>query len=140
MVDKHSFDDRLTGIFQRVRVEPFDDTTIVPADYDSSVRDDLYHMEFCCRCGVCTAGCPAVEAYPNEYVGPAAMLATAYRYLDPLDQGNRVMEAVSNGLYRCIMCGKCDENCQQKDIHHVEMLKKLRAAAEKRGLKPSYAE
>jgi len=139
IVDKASFDDKLSGIFNRVRIEPFNEQTVVPASYDPAVRDPLYHMEFCCRCGVCNAGCPAMASFPDEYIGPAGMLAIAYRHLDPLDQGDRVMEAVNNGLYRCIMCGKCDELCQQQDIAHVEAWQMLRDAAVARGIKPSYA-
>jgi heterodisulfide reductase subunit C len=67
------------------------------------------------------------------------MIAIAYRFLDPLDQGDRVMEAVSNGMYRCIMCGKCDELCVQQDIDHLELWRTLRDAAAKRGIVPSYA-
>ncbi|MDR0514222.1 MAG: 4Fe-4S dicluster domain-containing protein, partial [Coriobacteriaceae bacterium] len=119
IVEKSSFDDKLSGYFKRIRVEPFTEETIVPKNYDPSVREPLYTIEFCCRCGVCDAACPVVATKPNEYVGPAGMLAIAYRFYDPLDQGDRVMEAVSEGLYHCIMCGMCDTVCQQQDIKHV---------------------
>jgi succinate dehydrogenase/fumarate reductase iron-sulfur protein len=139
IVDKESLNDVLSRIYDRVRIEPFTIDTLVPENYDPSVKEPLHHNEFCCRCGVCNSACPSMAAYPDEYAGPAAMLATAYRFLDPLDQGDRVMEAVSNGLYRCILCGNCDTYCEQKDIKHVEAWRMLRKAAEARGIVPSYA-
>lgn len=140
IVDKSTMDNKLSKIFDRVRVEPFNEETLVPKDYDDSTTKMLYTMEFCARCGACNASCPALAAYPDEYVGPTAMLAIAYRHLDQLDQGDRVMEAVSGGLYRCIQCGTCDQVCAQQDISHLGAWAILREAAEKRGLKPSYAE
>jgi len=138
-VDKSSLDARLSRHFDRVRIEPFTEETIVPQSYDISIKPDLYAMEFCCRCGVCDATCPAVAAHPNEYVGPAGMLAIAYRHLDPLDTGDRVMEAVNNGMYHCIMCGRCDQLCAQQDIEHIKAWQTLRDAAAQRGIVPSYA-
>lgn len=141
IVDKHAFDDRISGISERVRIEPFDSETIkAPPSYDEDAKWKTYAIDYCCRCGCCTAGCPAYELNHEEYVGPAAMLAIAYRHLDPLDQGDRVLEAVSGGMYRCIECGKCDEACSQSEIDHLGMWKMLRQAAEERGLKPSYAD
>ena len=100
----------------------------------------IYDMSNCTRCGICQAACPVYAANPDSYAGPAAMLATAYRDIDPYDQGDRVLEAVSSGLYRCIMCGKCDEVCPRVEIGHVAAWQSLRDKAEERGLKPSYAE
>lgn len=59
----------------------------------------------------CQAACPVYAANSDSYAGPAAMLATAYRDIDPYGQGDRVLEAISLGLYRCIVCGKCNEVC-----------------------------
>ena len=68
------------------------------------------------------------------------MLAVALRYYDTYDQADRVVEAVSKGLYHCTLCGICDQVCPRYEIKHVEAWKALRAEAEKLGLKPSYAE
>lgn len=142
IVDKGPLDTQLTGVYNRIRVEPFDAQTIAidMSNYDNDTMMLLYGLEYCCRCGVCDAACPVLAEMPEEYAGPATMLALAYRHLDPLDSGDRVMEAVSKGLYRCIQCGKCDEVCASSDIRHLDAWKILRAAAEERGLKPSYVE
>lgn len=101
--------------------------------------DILYNVSNCTRCGCCDAICPAKEVSPSEYVGPATMTAVAFRYYDGYDQADRVLEAVGKGLYHCILCGKCDEVCPRPEIKHVEMWKELRAQAEAKGIKPSYA-
>ena len=141
IVDKHDLDDKLTGIYNRVCIEPFNDETIKVdmEKFDHDTMMEAYGMEYCCRCGVCMAGCPVMAEHHDEFAGPAGLLAVAYRHLDPLDGGDRVMEAVSRGLYRCIQCGHCDEVCASSDIHHLQAWQTLRAAAEERGLVPSYA-
>ncbi|MDR1422847.1 MAG: 4Fe-4S dicluster domain-containing protein [Coriobacteriales bacterium] len=140
IVDKAELDARLSLAYDRVRIEDFSRQTVVPPDFDSATKELIYHAEFCCRCGVCDAACPTVATNPDSYVGPATMTAMAYRFMDHLDQGDRVMEAVSDGMYHCIMCGKCDEVCPQQDIGHLGMWKMLRDAAEKRGIVPGYAQ
>jgi len=137
-VDKSSLDNMLSTIFNRVRIEAFTKETVVPASFNPSHRPHLYATEFCTRCGACTPKCQGLEAFPSEFIGPAAMLAIAYRFFDPLDQADRVMEAVSNGLYRCNMCGNCDIYCAQQDIKHLEIWQILRDEAAKRGIVPSY--
>ena len=141
IVDKHDLDDQLSGFYNRVRIEPFNAETIKfdPATYTEEYKMEMYGMEYCCRCGVCNAACPALAAHPDGFIGPAGMLAIAYRHMDPLDKGDRVMEAVSNGLYYCIQCGKCDQVCHENDINHLAAWQRLRAAAEERGIVPSYA-
>ena len=119
-----------------VRVEaPFLD----PSSFDCNTMMEMYGIEYCCRCGVCNAACPVMAEHFDDFAGPAALLAEAYRYLDPLDSGDRVMEAVNRGLYRCIQCGTCDQVCASSDIEHLKAWQILRAAAEERGIKPSYA-
>lgn len=62
------------------------------------------------------------------------MVAIALRHYDPYDQGDRVAEAVQEGMWNCIMCGKCDEVCPAREIRHVDTWTELRAIATERGL------
>ena len=79
----------------KIRVEaPFLD----PSSFDRNTMMEMYGIEYCCRCGVCNAACPVMAEHFDDFAGPAALLAEAYRYLDPLDSGDRVMEAVNRGL------------------------------------------
>jgi succinate dehydrogenase/fumarate reductase iron-sulfur protein len=141
IVDKRSLHDRVSGISERIRVEPYNaDTLKAPPEWVSDTMWTTYAMDYCCRCGSCSAVCPTYQMNREEFIGPTAMIAVAYRHTDPLDQGDRVLEAVSDGLYHCIMCGKCTEVCQQSEIDHLGIWNMLRTEAEKRNIKPSYAE
>lgn len=137
IVDKEDFDNRLSQRYTRMRIEPMKSD----ADYntfDTSLCDKLYDLEWCTRCGVCMSACPILSMKPGEYAGPSFMLATAFRHYDPYDQADRVLEAVNDGLYHCIQCGMCSQVCP-RNIDHQSVWTDLRAAAEARGLKPSYA-
>lgn len=141
IVDKTNMENRLSSIYNRTRIEDITaETFSAPVEkFEPEHRDDLYAMEFCARCGACTAACPIASAKPDEYIGPMGMIAYAYRHYDPLDQGDRIVQAVSSGLFRCIECGMCDTVCAQHDIHHVEIFRSLKDVARKRNLVPSYA-
>ena len=94
-------------------------------------------LEYCARCGVCTAACPVVEQKGfKSYIGPTGMIAIANRFYDPYDQGDRVVQAVQNGLWECIECGMCDTVCKALEIDHLSVWKDLRTAASAEGLKP----
>ena len=141
IVDKSSLDSHLSGISQRVMTEPVTISTIVSPDFDNTAyteRDHefLLYAERCGRCGVCMSACSALKMSKDKYIGPALMLQLAYRDMDWYDKADRVVQAVSSGLYDCIMCGKCDEVCMQ-GIPHVDIWTMLREKAEARGLKPS---
>lgn len=138
IVDKSDYDNRLSQAYVRIRTEPLTEEDIQTFDMD--VPDKMYALEWCSRCGVCMSACPVVASNPGQFAGPSFMIASAYRFYDPYDQADRILEAVNDGLYRCIQCGKCDEVCPQYNIKHLATWKDLREAAESRGLKPSYAD
>lgn len=137
IVDKGDLDAKLSEEYRRVRIEPITEEEVGACDGATAAA--MYEMVACLRCGMCNVSCPVYTMSPDEYVGPAMMLAVAYRQMDPYDQSDRVLEAVSKGLYRCIQCGMCDETCQRYEIDHQAAWKRLRVAAEERGLVPSYA-
>ena len=138
IVDKHDLDDRLSKQYARIRTEPIKEDEM--DTYDGAAAKTVYEVVNCTRCGCCDAACPVYQMHPDQYVGPATMVAVAHRYYDSYDQADRVVEAVSKGLYQCTLCGLCDQVCPRPEIRHVDMWKELRAAAEERGLKPSYAD
>jgi len=129
IVDKTAAQDDLTRRYLRVRAQP-----LTAAERNAWPKEGttpkVLDLEWCARCLVCTSACPVHQQSPAEYIGPAAMLAVAYRNYDPYDQGSRPAEAVQGGLWNCIMCGRCDDVCPQKEIHRVSQIwPDLRAAA-----------
>jgi len=132
IVDKSQAHAALSAKYQRVKnpaVDLTSDATIA-STYNTSAITQLNAIEWCTRCMMCTAACPVYKADPSSYVGPADMLALAYRFYDDYDAGNRVAEAVQAGLWNCIMCGQCDYVCPQKEIHRVNQIwTDLRSAA-----------
>jgi succinate dehydrogenase/fumarate reductase iron-sulfur protein len=141
VVDKTSFDNCMTNISARVMLEPITKENLAPTDYVFDETEDLMRRygELCSRCGVCNAACPTLVVRPDEYAGPAQMFQIGFRYLDWYDEADRLAQAVSAGMYHCIMCGTCASVCPMM-IEHLTMWQLLRDDAEKRGLVPSYAE
>lgn len=135
IVDKSMVNDKIANTMSRQRAFPLT-LEEINEPVDPEIYKKMDPLEHCARCGVCTAGCPVVaEKGLKKYAGPAGMLAIGLRYYDPYDQGDRVVEAVQNGLWECTQCGTCDMLCKALEIDHQQIWKDLRAAAEERGLK-----
>lgn len=137
IVDKRAAQADLARTYARVRAFPLTEEEVAneTEGFTPEVADRLHMTEYCCRCQACVSGCPGKKLNPS-YAGPSKMVALAYRHLDPYDQGDRVVEAVQNGLWDCLMCGKCDQICENHEIKHLELIQILRDAAEERGLRP----
>lgn len=136
VVDKSRMYDRITRVEQRVRATQISyEEACAPVDYEN-VFMKLDPLEWCARCGSCQAACPVCNSTTEggSYAGPAAMLGIALRHLDPYDQGDRVTQAVQEGLWNCVMCGMCDQVCPCLEIDHVGTWQMLRDAATERGL------
>lgn len=136
VVDKSNMLNRIVRISQRERGEQItiDDVT-EPIPYD--IVERLESLECCSRCLACNASCPVRNEMPAEYIGPAGMVAIALRHFDTFDEEDRIAQAVQEGLWNCIMCGKCDEVCHTLEIEHVKTWQELRDEATKRGLTES---
>ncbi len=139
MVDKSDTWASLSRFETRVwpKEETDDDVLLaaIPED-DMETYHKVHDLEWCARCLCCNAICPAYNMEGTKFLGPAGFRVLAYRYYDPYDQGDRVMEAVQGGLFNCILCGQCDDVCPADEIDHVGFMQDLMDAAEARGLKP----
>lgn len=138
IVDRSKFQDRISAIYDRQRYQPL---TLEEIDtpYDPAIVEKAAGIEWCARCMLCISSCPVVNnpSGSDGYVGPAGLVALGLRFYDPNDQGNRVVEAVQNGLFDCIQCGKCDEVCPAAEIDHLGIYADLRAAAAEEGVVPT---
>lgn len=130
MVDKSTINGELSATMVRKRIAPLTIDDIQA--YNMEDAEELAAIQYCARCHLCTTVCP-VRASDPSYVGPARMLATALRHFDPYDQSDRLVEAVQNGLWSCIMCGMCTQVCNQIEIDHLAIWQKLRDDATERG-------
>ena len=137
IVDKSKMHDRISAIERRITPEPLEASDLDRV-FDPEVCKKISGLEWCCRCLSCNAVCPVINELhdPEKFIGPAGLRAIALRYYDPNDKGDRVLQAVQNGLFKCILCGKCNEVCPADEINHVEIFTELRKAATARGLKP----
>lgn len=138
IVDKSTLDDRIADAQRRVALEPITADT-VGKNIDLDGKAQINDLVNCTRCGCCQAACPVYTSNGEAYAGPAVMVATTMAYYDSYDKLDRVVQAVHDGLYQCIMCGRCDDVCPRPEIKHLERWKTLRQSAEEKGLVPSYA-
>ena len=121
-------------------VDPLDINAMPEIDHDV-YWNELDTVNMCRECMCCYSSCMAFNSKDlhESYAGPAALAHIAQRFLDPEDQGDRVLQAVTAGLYDCMDCGMCDQVCPAS-IPHLDLYAKLREEAEVRGLKPKSAE
>lgn len=137
VVDKQEFHDKISMVGQRIRANEVitDEEIRQPIDYEKQYLPGD-PLEWCARCGCCHSVCPVVHSGENAnlFIGPTGLIALALRHFDPYDEGDRILQAVQEGLWNCIMCGKCDEVCAATEIHHLDTFQILRDEAEARGL------
>jgi fumarate reductase (CoM/CoB) subunit B len=70
----------------------------------------------------------------TKFLGPTAMRQEMRLALDPRDGGDRIVDAVQEGLFTCTSCQACWKVCP-KDIEiPSKAIEKLRALANKKGL------
>lgn len=132
IVDRSEAHAALAARYKRIKDPTVDLTSdsVIENTFNVAAIEQINAIEWCTRCLVCTAGCPVRKANPSSYVGPADLLAVAYRHYDRYDAGSRIAEAVQDGLWNCIMCGQCDKLCPQKEIRRVPQIwKDLRSEA-----------
>ncbi len=136
VVDKTKITDRVASIMVRKRAFPLE-LEEVTASVDPKIVAKINPLENCARCCVCTSACPVVsEKGLKSYIGPTGMISIGLRFYDPLDQGDRVDEAVQSGLYECRQCGMCTSVCKALEIDHLSVWTDLRNAAKERSFVP----
>jgi fumarate reductase (CoM/CoB) subunit B len=93
--------------------------------------DMIKPLRDCIECLCCVSVCPAMDV--TKFLGPTAMRQEMRLALDPRDSGDRVVDAVKEGLFTCTSCQACWKACP-KDIEiPSKAIEKLRALANRRG-------
>jgi len=86
----------------------------------------------CIECLSCVSICPAMKV--TDFLGPTSMRSQMRIALDPREPGNRIREALSQGLFTCTSCNRCWRVCP-KDIETPgKAIEKLREIANREGL------
>ena len=103
--------------------------TVMPKKADI---DAMKPLKDCIECLCCVSACPAVDV--TKFLGPTAMRQEMRLVLDPRDSGDRITDAVRDGLFTCTTCQACWKVCPKKIETPGKAIEKLRAHANKRGL------
>ena len=93
--------------------------------------DAIKPLRDCIECFCCLSVCPAVDV--TKFLGPTAMRQEMRLALDPRDSGDRVSDAVRDGLFTCTSCQACWKVCPKEIEIPGKAIEKLRAHANKRG-------
>jgi fumarate reductase (CoM/CoB) subunit B len=93
--------------------------------------DEMKPLRDCIECLACVSVCPAMEV--TNFLGPTAMRQEMRLALDPRDTGNRVLDAVRDGLFTCTSCQACFISCPKKIKIPAKAIEKLRALANTQG-------
>jgi len=103
--------------------------TVLPKKADI---DAIKPLKDCIECLACVSVCPAVDV--TTFLGPSAMRQEMRLVLDPRDSGDRITDAVRDGLFTCTTCQACWKVCPKNIEIPGKAIEKLRAHANKRGL------
>lgn len=93
--------------------------------------DAMKPLKDCIECLACVSVCPAMDV--TSFLGPTAMRQEMRLALDPRDNGDRITNAVRDGLFTCTSCQACWKVCPKNIEIPGKAIEKLRAQANKRG-------
>jgi fumarate reductase (CoM/CoB) subunit B len=103
--------------------------TVMPKKADI---DAMKPLKDCIECLSCVSVCPAIDV--TKFIGPTAMRQEMRLVLDPRDSGDRISDAVRDGLFTCTTCQACWKVCPKEIQTPAKAIEKLRAHANRRGL------
>ena len=93
--------------------------------------DAMKPLKDCIECLCCVTVCPAVDV--AAFLGPTAMRQEMRLALDPRDCGDRVTDAIRDGLFTCTTCQACWKICPKNIEIPSKAIEKLRSLANKKG-------
>jgi fumarate reductase (CoM/CoB) subunit B len=92
-------------------------------------------LTICADCHGCNTICPPWLETPHAFIGPMYMVNIIRAMFNPLEEYDRVTQAVEMGLYNCTMCRACTVSCP-KDIEIAESVIRARERAVKADFVP----
>jgi len=92
-------------------------------------------LTICTDCHGCNTICPPWLESPDTFIGPIYMVNIIRAMFNPLEEYDRVSQAVETGLYNCTMCRACTVSCP-KDIEIAESVIRARERAVKADFVP----
>lgn len=94
----------------------------------------------CIYCGVCMSACPVVRTAEEEFLGPAPYYYIGRYQYDPRDTTNRLKEFFEGGVFNCLSCYLCEENCPYQ-IHVARLgIENIKNLCFSEGLRIRYVE
>lgn len=99
---------------------------------DPALIASLKSFRDCIECLSCVSSCPAMLV--TEFIGPTSMRGQMRIALDPREPGNRIREAINQGLFTCTSCQRCKIVCPKEIEIPGKAIEKLREIANREGL------
>lgn len=92
-------------------------------------------LTICTDCHGCNSICPPLLETPGAFIGPMYLVNIIRSMFNPLEDYDRVTQAVDMGLYNCTMCQACTLSCP-KEIGIAESIVLARHRAVKEDVIP----
>ncbi len=78
-------------------------------------------LTMCIDCHGCNSVCPPQLETPEMFIGPMYLVNIVRSMFNPLEEYDRVSQAVDMGLYNCTLCRACTISCP-KDVDVAESI------------------
>ncbi|MGN1363635.1 MAG: fumarate reductase (CoM/CoB) subunit TfrB [Methanobrevibacter sp.] len=98
--------------------------------------EETKKVRTCIDCYSCLTSCPVVKHFGDEYAGPYFMRYLSKFQFDPRNDNNRLNEILSEGIYDCTSCRKCEAVCPKNINNYGDAIEKLRELIVNNGLGP----